>query len=95
VRGRSAEYWVKGLLEDLGYVVIRSAASHTPMDLLAARHGVRLAVQVKVKSRFTRDEREELLRWAKHFEAKPILATKKGGDGFSKRWLSYLRTCLG
>lgn len=31
VRGRSAEYWVKGMLEDMGYLVIRSAASHTPI----------------------------------------------------------------
>jgi Holliday junction resolvase len=41
-----------------------------------------LAVQVKVKGGFTKGEREELLRWAKHFEAKPILATKKRG-----RWV--------
>jgi Holliday junction resolvase len=82
VRGRSGEYWVKGLLEDQGYLVIRSAASHTPIDLLAAKDGVRLAVQVKVKGGFTREKREELLRWAKHFEAKPILATKRRG-----RWV--------
>jgi len=82
VRGRSGEYWVKGLLEDQGYFVIRSAASHTPIDLLAARDGVRLAVQVKVKGGFTKGEKEELLRWAKHFEAKPILATKRRG-----RWV--------
>jgi len=82
VRGRSAEYWVKGLLEDQGYLVIRSAASHTPIDLLAAKDGVRLAVQVKVKSRFTKEEKSELMKWAKHFEAKPILATKNRG-----RWV--------
>jgi len=82
VRGRSGEYWVKGLLEDQGYLVIRSAASHTPIDLLAAKDGVRLAVQVKVRGGFTKGEREELLRWAKRFEAKPILATKRRG-----RWV--------
>ena len=82
VRGRSGEYWVKGLLEDQGYLVIRSAASHTPIDLLAAKDGVRLAVQVKVKGGFTKGEKEELLRWAKRFEAKPILATKRRG-----RWV--------
>ena len=81
-RGRSGEYRVKGLLEDQGYLVIRSAASHTPIDLLAARDGVRLAVQVKVKGGFTKGEKEELLRWAKRFEAKPILATKRRG-----RWV--------
>jgi Holliday junction resolvase len=41
-----------------------------------------LAVQVKVKGFFTREEKEQLIRWAKHFEAKPILATKKRG-----RWI--------
>ncbi len=82
VRGRSAEYWVKGLLEAQGYLVIRSAASHTPIDLLAAKDGVRLAVQVKVKGGFTKEERSELIRWAKQFDAKPMLATKKRG-----RWV--------
>jgi len=82
VRGRSAEYWVKGLLEAQGYLVIRSAASHTPIDLLAAKDGVRLAVQVKVKSGFTKEEKAELLKWAEQFGAKPILATKRKG-----RWV--------
>ena len=81
-RGRSGEYWVKGLLEDQGYLVIRSAASHTPIDLLAAKDGVRLAVQVKVKSGFTKEEKSELIRWAEQFGAKPILATKRRG-----RWV--------
>ena len=82
VRGRSAEYWVKGLLEDQGYLVIRSAASHTPIDLLAAKDGMRLAVQVKVKGGITKEEKSELRRWAEQFAAKPILATKKRG-----RWV--------
>lgn len=45
-RGRSAEYTVKRMLEAMGYQwIIRSAASHTPIDLLASngevkrRHG--------------------------------------------------------
>ena len=82
VRGRSAEYWVKAMLEGQGYLVIRSAASHTPIDLLAAKGGERLAVQVKVKSGFTREEKAELIKWAEQFGAKPILATKKRG-----RWI--------
>jgi len=82
VRGRSAEYWVKGMLEAQGYLVIRSAASHTPIDLLAAKDGVRLAVQVKLKGGFTKEEKAELLRWAEQFAAKPILAMKRRG-----RWV--------
>ncbi|MFN3621476.1 MAG: hypothetical protein ACK4TI_01155, partial [Nitrososphaerales archaeon] len=73
-RGRSAEYRVKDTLEDLGYLVIRSAASHTPIDLLAAKKGERLAVQVKVRGTLMKEERGELLKWAKEFGAKPILA---------------------
>jgi Holliday junction resolvase len=49
---------------------------------LAARGGLRLAVQAKLKGVFTKEEKEQLLRWAKHFDAKPILATKKRG-----RWV--------
>lgn len=82
MRGRSAEYWVKRLLEDQGYFVIRSAGSHTPIDLIAAKEGLRMAVQVKVKGVFTKEERDELLKWTEQFQAKPILATKKMG-----RWI--------
>jgi len=46
---------------------------------LAAKDGVRLAVQMKVKSGFTREERSELLRWAEQFGAKPLLVTKRRG----------------
>lgn len=49
-RGRSAEYRAARDLERAGYVVIRSAGSHTPVDLVAiGPAGVRL-IQVKVDS---------------------------------------------
>jgi len=76
-RGRSAEYLVKGMLEDQGYLVIRSAASHTPIDLIAAKDGEVLAIQVK-KGRIARKDKIQLIKWAKQFGAKPILATKRG-----------------
>jgi Holliday junction resolvase len=63
----------------MGCLVIRRAASHIPIDLLAAKDGVRLAVQTKVKSGFTREERSELLRWAEQFGAKPLLVMKRRG----------------
>lgn len=49
-RGRDAEYRAARDLERAGYVVIRSAGSHTPVDLVAiGPAGVRL-IQVKVDS---------------------------------------------
>jgi hypothetical protein len=49
-RGRKAEYCAARDLERAGYVVIRSAGSHSPVDLVAVGPaGVRL-VQVKVDS---------------------------------------------
>jgi Holliday junction resolvase len=67
------------LLEEMGYLVIRSAGSHTPIDLLAAKEGVRLAVQVKVRGGLKKKEKKRFLEWAKQFDAKPVLATKKRG----------------
>ncbi|MEM3448337.1 MAG: hypothetical protein QXP38_05580 [Nitrososphaerota archaeon] len=76
-RGRSAEYRVKDILKDQGYLVLRSAASHTPIDLLAAKSGERLAIQVKVRGKISKEERNELLKWAREFDAKPILARRR------------------
>ena len=88
-RGRSSEYYVKHLLENMGYrFIIRSAASHTPIDLLVARVSnpkvERLAVQVKGGQRgsISKDELNELRQWAKAFGAIPVLAKKR-----KKRWV--------
>ena len=88
-RGRSSEYYVKHLLENMGYrFIIRSAASHTPIDLLAAKgrksHSQVMAIQVKGgrKSRISENELKELRDWARAFNAAPILARKEQG-----KWL--------
>lgn len=87
-RGRAAEYYVKHLLEGMGYrFIIRSAGSHTPIDLLAAgdisfQQGV-IAVQVKGgTARITETELRKLRKWAKAFGAVAVLAKKKG-----ERWI--------
>jgi len=95
MRGRSAEYWVKGLLEAQGYLVIRSAASHTPIDLLAAKDSVRLAVPVKVKSGFTKEEKAELLSGLSSSEPNQYWRRREREDGFSKRWPRYPTIYLG
>jgi Holliday junction resolvase len=58
------------LLRDDGWVVARSAASHSPVDIFAARLGVALLVQVKSgKARVKAEEAKELVKWAEAFNA--------------------------
>jgi len=82
-RGRSSEYYVKMLLESMGYLfIIRSAASHTPIDLLASNGSEIIAVQVKTRGYLNENERRNLTKWASCLKAKPMLALKKKG-----RWV--------
>jgi Holliday junction resolvase len=46
-RGRNLEYRLKKQLEDEGYTVIRSAGSHSPVDLVAFNQEEVLFIQVK------------------------------------------------
>jgi Holliday junction resolvase len=69
-RGRSKEYKVMELLRTEGWVVARSAASHGPVDIFAAKLGVTLLVQVKSgKARVKTEEAKELVKWAEAFNA--------------------------
>jgi hypothetical protein len=88
-RDRSAEYYVKHLLESMGYrFIIRSAGSHTPIDLLVARVSSykveRLAIQAKGwrKGRISGAELRELRDWAMALDATPIFTRKERG-----KWL--------
>lgn len=79
-RGRSAEYTVKRMLEGMGYKwIIRSAASHTPIDLLASNGKDILAVQCKVGGYLNSEDRKMLSQWADRFKAAPTFACKKKG----------------
>lgn len=52
-------------LKKEGWLVSRSAASHGPVDVFAAKDGKVLLVQVKSgRARATREELEELVKWA-------------------------------
>jgi len=67
----------------MGYEkIIRSAASHGPIDLLASNGQEVIAVQVKTRGYLCEDERRNLIEWASCFTAKPMLAYKKRG-----RWI--------
>ena len=72
--GYRLECRVRQLLREKGYLVVRSAGSKGPVDLLAAKQGEILAIQVKRTGRLTRSEKEALLHAARQFRAKPVLA---------------------
>jgi Holliday junction resolvase len=81
-RGRSVEYAVKRYLESDGYFVLRSAGSHSPVDLLAVKymgcnsHSV-LFVSCKKGQRLSPRERVEIQNLAKSYGAIPVLSVKK------------------
>jgi Holliday junction resolvase len=83
-RGRNAEYAVKRMLQEMGYRwVIRSAASHSPVDLLASNGVETLAVQCKVGGYISLAEKDLLVEWALKLKARPCLARKNK----SGRWV--------
>ncbi|MCC6050623.1 MAG: hypothetical protein LM580_07940 [Thermofilum sp.] len=50
-RGARYEYYVKQLLEERGYLVVRTAGSHGPFDLIAIDKGKREILLVQVTKR--------------------------------------------
>jgi len=80
-RGRAREYKTMQLLRDQGYVCSRSAMSHGPVDVFAAKSGRILLIQVKSgKARAKKEEIELLKRWALAFDAvAQIWSFKKRG----------------
>ncbi len=68
--GRAKEYRAMEILRKEEWIVARSAGSHSPADLLAAKNGRILLVQVKNRSaRVRKEELTELVKWAGHFGA--------------------------
>jgi len=74
------------LLKEDGWVVTRSAASHGPVDILAARSGSVLLVQVKSGvARVKPEEAKELVKWAEAFNADAEIWHFKGRGNLQKR----------
>jgi len=75
-RGRRGEYEVKEVLQRQGFFVIRSAGSHSPVDLLSGNGRVLWAIQVKKgpKSLLDKKGAEELIVAAAKLRAFPVLA---------------------
>lgn len=87
-RGRSKEYRAMEMLREDGWIVGRSAASHSPVDIFAAKLGATLLVQVKSgKARVKAEEAKELVRWAEAFNADAEVWHFKGRGNLEKRRL--------
>ncbi|NWG08821.1 MAG: hypothetical protein HXX80_00660, partial [Nitrososphaerales archaeon] len=64
-KGRLSEYHIKQMLETMGYsFIIRSAASHGPIDLLASNVQEIIAVQVKTRGYLSKGGKDRLIEWA-------------------------------
>ena len=81
-RGRDLEYAVKHKLEDLGYKCIRTAGSHSPLDVLAARKGERLGIQAKLGGSISSKEWNELWEWCDAYEFQPLIVERDRGLKF-------------
>ena len=69
-RGRAREYQVMHMLRSSGWVCSRSAMSHGPIDVFAARSGSVLLIQVKSGSARVKKQELELMKtWAEEFNA--------------------------
>ena len=74
------------LLRTDGWVVARTAGSHSPVDIFAAKLGVTLLVQVKSrKARMKAQEAKELVKWAEAFNANAEIWHFKGRGHLEKR----------
>lgn len=81
-KGALFEHRVKDRLEELGYVVVRSAGSHKPMDLVAingSRDWSPLFVECKMRGLRDFSKHDRLLLWdiAKRARGIPLLAEKQ------------------
>ena len=91
-RGRAKEYRCMEILRGEGWVVGRSAASHSPVDLFAAKDGKVLLVQVKSgKARIKSEELRELVKWAEAFNADAEVWHFKERGNLQKRRVSKTR----
>ena len=84
-KGRALEYECKKVLEGMGYFCVRSAGSHSPADLVAAKRGQILLVQVQKQSHLSREKERALKAAAKQAGAIGLFAYKRKGSWFFMR----------
>lgn len=78
-RGRRLEYSVKRYFEQCGYLVIRSAGSKSPVDLVCLHPSLPpLLAQCKYgAARLSRQDRERLSALARMYNARACIVTRK------------------
>ena len=75
-KGIKKEWELKKHLEKIGYLVLRSSASKTGIDLLAGNGKEVMAIQVQTSEYISKDKLEALKKYALAFNAKPVIAVK-------------------
>lgn len=78
-RGRNFEYRVKKDMEKRGYLVLRSPASKSPVDLYCIKRGELVFIQCKLRGQIGVPEWNEFFTLSKSVEALPILAENVSG----------------
>lgn len=79
-KGASFENKVKDILLEDDWMAIRSAGSHSILDIMADKYGQVWFLQCRTNGNLSGKERIELIALAKKHKAVPILAYKKKGD---------------
>ena len=78
-RGRDFEYRVKKDMEKRGYLVLRSPASKSPVDLYCIKRNGLVFIQCKLHGQIGVDEWNEFYRLCESVKAAPILAETQSG----------------
>jgi len=84
--GRAFEYKVRDEMKSLGYFVMRSPASRSPIDLVAIAPGIVVFVQCKTGGAFPPAEWNEFYDLCLSVGAVPLMAQRAGWSG-----IEYLR----
>jgi hypothetical protein len=80
IKGRRFEYEIRDNLKKAGYFVIRSAGSHSPVDLIALNKDKVLCLQLKVNCRPTKLEWVEFYNISVPSNAYKIMVIKNNGS---------------
>jgi len=83
--GRALEYALKRDLEADGWRVIRSAGSHSPVDLIAFRKARLVFLQVQKNGTLPKDKRNALALWAREAKAIGVFAYRRKSKWFFLR----------
>ncbi len=76
-KGIRREWELKKVLEERGFLVLRSSASRTGIDLIAGNGKDVYAIQVQESEYVSEEKLFDLKRYAKAFRLKPVFALKR------------------